>query len=126
MLNYDLSSFAGQTVMLRFRYMTDWATNGEGWYIDASSVTMSGVHVDLSNMPPPPPPSVDWTVTIVQGLHTKHGNQYIFVYNMYLNSQQDGSIFLYFLNTKQTSSFVYLVVTPRMTEGSAGFQFVLK
>jgi len=33
-MSFDLSAYAGQEIMLKFRYMTDWAYNYEGWYID--------------------------------------------------------------------------------------------
>lgn len=31
---FDLSQFAGQKVLIAFRYLTDWATNNSGWYVD--------------------------------------------------------------------------------------------
>jgi hypothetical protein len=33
-MSFDLSEYAGQEVMLKFRYMTDWGTYYEGWYVD--------------------------------------------------------------------------------------------
>jgi hypothetical protein len=33
-MSFDLSAYAGQEIMLNFRYMTDWATYYEGWYVD--------------------------------------------------------------------------------------------
>ena len=33
-MSYDLSAYAGQPIMIGFRYMTDWATTFDGWYID--------------------------------------------------------------------------------------------
>ncbi len=44
-MTFDLSTYAGMDVMLGFRYMTDWATLYEGWYI--SSVTVSGNDIPL-------------------------------------------------------------------------------
>lgn len=41
---FDLSAYDGQSILLAFRYMTDWATNGNGelanpgWYIDDVNV----------------------------------------------------------------------------------------
>jgi hypothetical protein len=40
-LTYDLSAYDGQDVLVAFRYMTDWAVNEEGWYID--NVDIAGV-----------------------------------------------------------------------------------
>ena len=33
-MSFDLSAFAGQDILIAFRYMTDWATLFDGWYID--------------------------------------------------------------------------------------------
>ncbi|NHC12910.1 choice-of-anchor J domain-containing protein [Motilibacter deserti] len=40
---FDLSAYAGQTVMLSFRYISDVNTNGEGWWVD--DVTVGGTLV---------------------------------------------------------------------------------
>ncbi len=46
-MTFDLSDYAGKDVMLGFRYMTDWGTLFEGWYI--SSVEVSGTSVSLDS-----------------------------------------------------------------------------
>ena len=33
-LSYDLSAYAGQEILVAFRYVTDWGTLYEGWYVD--------------------------------------------------------------------------------------------
>lgn len=33
-MSFDLSAYAGQDILVAFRYVTDWATYGAGWYID--------------------------------------------------------------------------------------------
>ncbi|MCX7922099.1 MAG: immune inhibitor A [Clostridia bacterium] len=38
----DLSKYAGQKIMLQFRYMTDWGTSLEGFYIDNIKVLADG------------------------------------------------------------------------------------
>lgn len=43
----DLSSYAGQTAILRFRMACDSGVGGSGWYVD-------NVHVDSSTLPPTP------------------------------------------------------------------------
>jgi immune inhibitor A len=37
-MSYDLSVYAGQNILIAFRYVTDWATTGAGWYIDNVAV----------------------------------------------------------------------------------------
>lgn len=33
-MSFDLSAYAGQTILVAFRYVTDWATSEAGWFID--------------------------------------------------------------------------------------------
>ena len=33
-MSFDLSAYAGQDVLIAFRYVTDWATTESGWFID--------------------------------------------------------------------------------------------
>ncbi|HEU4964576.1 MAG TPA: choice-of-anchor J domain-containing protein [Bacilli bacterium] len=44
--SFDLSQYAGQNVLLSFRYMTDWGYNEAGWYI--SNVRLNGNVVDAA------------------------------------------------------------------------------
>jgi immune inhibitor A len=46
----DLSAWGGQTVQLRFRYMTDWATTMAGFYVDDVRVTADGATVFLDDV----------------------------------------------------------------------------
>lgn len=121
-MTFDLSAYAGQNVMIGFRYMTDWSYNDPGWWIDSSSVTVSGSVVSLANEAPPPPPTVDFDVTIVSGVHGPHGDSITFAFNMHLNKAQDGFQLLSFYNTRYYSNFYYVVVTPTMSAGTANFQ----
>ena len=33
-MSYDLSPYEGQNILLAFRFVTDWGTHYEGWYVD--------------------------------------------------------------------------------------------
>lgn len=41
----DLSAYAGKKIKLQFRYMTDWGTNEEGFFVDNVKVTKNGAAV---------------------------------------------------------------------------------
>ncbi|RRJ32071.1 peptidase M6 [Halocatena pleomorpha] len=41
---FDLSDYAGEEVLISFRYATDWATNNDGWYV--RNVSVGGQHHD--------------------------------------------------------------------------------
>ncbi|MFD0693190.1 choice-of-anchor J domain-containing protein [Paenibacillus sp. GCM10027628] len=41
---FDLSKYAGQKILLGFRYMTDWGTTESGWYL--SNLKLNGTTID--------------------------------------------------------------------------------
>jgi len=42
---FDLSSYAGNSIMLRFRYMTDWAVTHIGWFLDEIKIVADGTTI---------------------------------------------------------------------------------
>jgi len=50
-MTFDLTAYAGKTVLIRFRYMTDSLTTGAGWYINDAKV--SGTSLTLTPVPLP-------------------------------------------------------------------------
>jgi len=59
---YDLTDYAG-TVMLRFRYLTDEASNGQGWYVDDIKVTSGATTV----FDDPVDTDTGWSIDVVNG-----------------------------------------------------------
>jgi hypothetical protein len=63
---FDLSAYAGQQVLIAFRYMTDWSTTEQGWYVD--NIALNGVVVDdadgVRSFQADAPLEVDFSVTI--------------------------------------------------------------
>ena len=79
--SFDLAGFAGQTVLLRFRMMTDGATLGNGgeagWWVDDVKVGGSLVSDGtLAGWGTESPPIVGYTVQLV-GLDSSNGKQTI-------------------------------------------------
>jgi hypothetical protein len=81
-MSYDLSAYAGMDVLLAFRYMTDWGTYFEGWYIwdvyvdgklitDGSDISM---FMDMTELFPI---ENDFTVTLVAFKNTMFGPTYV-------------------------------------------------
>lgn len=69
-ITFDLSDYAGETVYIGFRYVTDWNTLWEGWYLDEVLVTGDGVEdldfgADLAFVYPPNP-EADFTVDLIR------------------------------------------------------------
>lgn len=46
---FDLSEYAGQKILVSFRYLTDWASNEAGWYIDNIEIPEIGFNNDGSS-----------------------------------------------------------------------------
>jgi hypothetical protein len=72
-LAFDLSAYLGSEVMLQFRYMTDWGTTEQGWFVD--NIAINGVIVDngddvRSFVSTQPPVEVDFTVVIYAPAYT--------------------------------------------------------
>ena len=61
-MSFDLTDYAGETVMLGFRYMTDWATLEDGWYVD--DVRISDVAIPNAAFDPNYP-EADFSVTLL-------------------------------------------------------------
>ena len=64
---FDLSAYAGISVMLRFRYMTDWAVEFPGWWVD--DIAINGQIIDDADTTVfevfPPLSEADFMVTVV-------------------------------------------------------------
>jgi len=61
-MTFDLTAYAGQTVRIGFRYMTDSATLGQGWWINSAKV--SGT--DLTLTTGKAPLEADFQVSLVR------------------------------------------------------------
>ncbi|TFD92869.1 choice-of-anchor J domain-containing protein [Jeotgalibacillus sp. R-1-5s-1] len=48
--SFDLSSYAGQEILVAFRYMEDWGTSERGWFIDNVSLEAAGFEADGSSV----------------------------------------------------------------------------
>ena len=80
-MSFDLSAYAGQSILLAFRYVTDWATTEAGWFVDnvkvdgtlVSDGTSTAAFHDLTYYLPI---NNDYTVTFVGIKDSAKGNQY--------------------------------------------------
>ncbi|WP_227394556.1 choice-of-anchor J domain-containing protein [Jeotgalibacillus aurantiacus] len=48
--SFDLSAYAGQEILVAFRYMEDWGTSESGWFIDNVSLEAAGFESDGSSV----------------------------------------------------------------------------
>jgi hypothetical protein len=80
-MSYDLSAYAGQNILVAFRYVTDWATSYDGWFID--NVYVDGTLISDGSSTAPfhdltfyRPINNNFTVTFVGMKTVGKGNEY--------------------------------------------------
>ncbi|MHA1765227.1 MAG: hypothetical protein ACTSVK_03100 [Promethearchaeota archaeon] len=114
-MTFDLSAYVGQDVMIGFRYVTDWATTYEGWYIADANV--GGNPLDLGLFYPPYP--ADFMVTLVVVKEVGWGNRYQ-VYDVSLSDlTNEGAMRL----KTAWADYVILIVSPIMEKGLIDYSF---
>jgi hypothetical protein len=80
-MSFDLSAYAGQDILVAFRYVTDWATVNDGWYVD--NVQVDGQLISDGSSTDPfkditeiIPINNDFTVTFIGIKDKQNGNPY--------------------------------------------------
>jgi hypothetical protein len=115
-MSFDLAAYAGQTVKIGFRYMTDWGTTYEGWWIN--SATVSGAAVTLAPVGLVIPVA-DFQVTVLQAIVVCKKTLYV-PYDMKLNHPANKGMTIALANSP---SYVILIVTPTGSDGTNDYKF---
>lgn len=103
---YDLSGYTGN-VMLRFRYVTDEAANGQGWYVDDIKVAVGAL-----------PPVFNDPVDTVNGWATDAVNGWVFTSGLQDN---DWTADAYVPNAKgQAKGYAVNSIVPVAGQGLSG------
>jgi hypothetical protein len=114
---FNLSAYAGQTILIGFRFMTDWAFTYEGWYILDAIVSSKNIMADIQLLDWVP--EVNWMVTIIEKKITR-GHVKYYVHDMCISDLYDfGISFIYASRSEE----VFLVVSPIMEKGTADYSF---
>jgi len=117
-LTFDLADYAGQDVLIGFRYVTDWAFLNDGWYIE-DNVEVSGEKVELSRFLPFP--EADFMVTLVEKRTLRNGKVKYKVRDMHIWDAYELGITLAYVSR---STEVFLIVSPIMEEGFVDYEFM--
>jgi len=120
-LEFDLSAFAGQDIYIGFRYVTDWAFEYEGWYLESvEMIDNSGTYDIEADLTPVYPafPEADFLVSSVTKI-TMFNHEFYYVYDLPINSEEYGQTLMF--DTKKIETI--FVVTPISSEGYADYQF---
>jgi len=113
-MTFDLSAYAGETIHLGFRYVTDWGTLYEGWYLLEAAVDGTDILSTLDYVYP----AVEWMVTLVYEISTPWFTIYT-TRDMTLNDMNEGTIFAF----SKYGVKAILVVSPTMERGFADYAF---
>jgi len=115
-MTFDLSAYAGQTVRLGFRYMTDTSTLGAGWYIKEPKV--SGVAITPNAVYPP----AHFQVSVVRVYALNDGTIYNYIVNDMSSWNAETNTGIHGLNLKRPN-YVILVVSVINTVGAVDYTF---
>lgn len=116
--SFDLSDYAGVSVMLRFRYMTDWAAQYPGWWVD--NMAINEVTVEDEFEPYPPLPEADFTVTVIGAEITQEEVKYTRIEDMTLDDfTESGAMALSGFIEKP--GYALLIISP--DQGPADYMF---
>lgn len=123
-MSYDLSAYAGQNILVGFRYVTDWATTGAGWYIDNVKVDSTLISDGSSTAPFHDltyylPINNDYTVTFIGVKSKGKGNDYK-VASLKLDHVTEAGLFELNKVLKSSDSAVMLV-TFDAPEGATNY-----
>lgn len=91
--SFDLSDYAGENVLISFRYLTDWGTTNSGWFIDNIEIPEIGLSYDGSNLDAFKSKAelagnfVNYAVTFIN--EDKHGKYQVFHVDPFNITEQD-------------------------------------
>ena len=113
-MEFDLSAYAGATIDLGFRYVTDWATLYEGWFLLEATVGGTDILPSLAHVYP----KASWMVTVIEK-NTYSGSTSYQVSDMHLWMDYWG------MKTTWVSSSeeIFLLISPMMELGVADYRF---
>ena len=114
-ISFDLSAYAGQDVLVGLRYVTDWATLYEGWFV-VDNVLVSGVKVDFELLFP----EADFMVTLVEKTTYWGGYEMYRIRDMWLWEPHEFGATAAFGSSKTE---VWLIVSPTMEAGFVDYEF---
>jgi len=115
-MEFDLTAYAGQNVLIGFRYVTDWGTTYGGWWI--SSADVSGTALTLAPFTEFPP-EADFQVTVVQAI-VRCGKTIYVPFDMKTKDATEKGMAIAYA---KAPSYVVLVVTPIMLKGDIDYEF---
>jgi len=113
-MGFNLTPYVGQTVVIGFRYMTDWATEYPGWWIDnvmVNDALYDDGDTELNMYFLDSIPAEGYIVTLIKAEYHFRNYRYTMVIDMYLCDLNNAGFG--FLGDFDTKDFVYMIVSPK-------------
>jgi len=121
-LAFDLTPFVGGEVMLAFRYVTDWAFNELGWWVD--DISLNGEVIDNADetviFEVPLGPLTDFMVTFIRADKWRGKTIYMFMDDMYIDHEDETGIMWSFPYASGNAD-LYMIISP--LQGPADYEF---
>ncbi len=97
-MSFDLTPYAGGSVWIGFRYMTDWGTEEPGIWVD--NIYVDGALIEDADTTdavsfPIPPLIEDFMVTLIRVVTWMKRTYYTLIYDMTLDENNDGTAWLF-------------------------------
>ncbi|MDL4841747.1 M6 family metallopeptidase [Aquibacillus rhizosphaerae] len=127
--SFDLSEYAGQDVLISFRYLTDWGTTNAGWYIDNIEIPEIGLSYDGSSVDGFQSKAalageyVNYSVTFVN--EDKHGKYQVFHVDPFHMNEQD-NLKLRNMFKKGTTYMTTWYAAPEGSNSPVDFEYEVK
>ncbi|MFX1452427.1 MAG: hypothetical protein ACFFCM_16425 [Promethearchaeota archaeon] len=118
-ISFDLSAYAGEKVLIGFRFMTDWGTEYDGWFIKEADVNGDSIMDDLA----PIPHEVDYMVTAVEIKQNHKGNTYYKIKDMWIYDLYEIGALINYLDKGES---LVLIVSAMHEYGTADYAFKAK
>ncbi len=115
-MSFDLSAYAGETVQIGFRFMTDWGTEYAGWYILDAKVGHKSFELA------PVPKQGDFMVAVVEAEITPSGNSIVKqVIKMSLNDETEIGEVLALIRSEVKDAIV--IISSKSEYGTVDYKF---
>jgi hypothetical protein len=124
-MTFNLSAYAGESIMLQFREITDWATNYDGWFI--KNVTVNDAVIDnaanvISFSPVPTYAQESWMVSIYATTHGAVSYDGVYYLPVVLNlNVGDTAQVQKALDSLSVYTDAYIIVSPEIGPADYGF-----
>ncbi|UOQ46963.1 immune inhibitor A [Gracilibacillus caseinilyticus] len=127
--SFDLSAYSGQEILISFRYLTDWGTTNNGWYIDNIAIPEIDYYQDGASTDPftsfqeLTETYVNYTVTFINERELKNKKKYKVITVDPFNVTDENALQLRQLFKKGTNRMITSYAAPADDKNPVPFTY---